>query len=271
MTSRPPVISNRKEITDPQVWKPGSGQDPARYLVFPGTVTAPGKHSPGNLRHARPYLVNGSKLYVFPVGIEGFTRSGQAQLGLRHYLGDNTVDGVTMHYEEGRITLSGLFPGLTSRDNMVDCINMLRSKTKDRGLVLYAPGVFGREQFVLPENWNFEHSEDDRTHSIQYTITFVRISEGKKVKDPTGTAAPRNPSYVTKKKPKGKSARTFTVKEGARTLRQIAKQVYGDPDLWWNIVSLNQRQLAAWQTRDVGVAGFALPTHRFPIGTKFTY
>src|SRR4029077_11752119 len=131
----------------------------------------------------------------FPIGVEGFTRGGTAQLGLRHYIGDNTVEGVTMHYEEARITLSGLFPGLTSQPNMVECINMLRSKTKDKGLILYAPGVFEREQYVLPETWNFEHDAEDRTHSITYTITLVRIGDGKKVKDSSGTAPPKNPSY----------------------------------------------------------------------------
>jgi hypothetical protein len=273
MTSRPPVITpttSAGKFKDPSIWVPGTGQDPAKYLIFPGTVRAPGKHSPGNLRHARPYIANGSKLYVFPIGVEGFSRTGQATLGLHHYLGDNAVDGTTIHFEEGRITLTGMFPGLTAQDNMVECINMLRSKTKERGLVLYAPGVFEREQFVLPETWDFTHAEDDRTHSISYTVTLVRIDEGKKVKDSPGTSPGPNP--VQKRvKPKGKPSRIFTVKAGARTLRQIAKKVYNDDRMWQQLVSLNAGQLAQWQSRDVGTAPFNLPTHRFPIGTKFRY
>jgi len=244
--------------------RPGTGQDPAKYLIYPGTVNAPGRHTPGNLRHARPYLVNGSKMYVFPTPVEGFTRSGQAQLGLRHYLGSNTVDGVTMHYEEGRISLTGTFPGLTSRQNMAECIDMLRSHTQERGLVLYAPGVFEREQYLLPENWSFNHTEDDRSHSIEYSITFVRIGDGKKVTDPKGTPPPMNPRISTLKK--GKPTRTFTTKAGAQTLRAIAKIVYKDADKWKQIVGLNRSLITK-----SGKSMQALPLYRFPIGTKFRY
>src|SRR4029077_2186297 len=244
--------------------RPGTGQDPAKYLIYPGTVNAPGRHTPGNLRHARPYLVNGSKMYVFPTPVEGFTRSGQAQLGLRHYLGSNTVDGVTMHYEEGRITLSGTFPGLTSRQNMAECIDMLRSHTQERGLVLYAPGVFEREQYLLPENWNFNHTEDDRSHSIEYSITFVRIGDGKKVTDPKGTPPPMNPRISKLKK--GKPTRTFTTKAGAQTLRAIAKIVYKDAGKWKQIVGLNRSLITK-----TGKSMQALPLYRFPLGTKFRY
>jgi hypothetical protein len=267
--AHPPLISNKKSEFDPEIWKPGRGQDPARYLIYPGTINAPGRHTPGNLRHARPYLVNGHRLYAFPIGVEGFRRSGQAQLGLRHFLGDNTVDGVTMHYEEARITLSGMFPGTTAQQNMVECINMLRSHTKERGLILYAPGVFNREQFVLPENWDFSHDADDRTHSIDYTITFVRIGEGKRAKDPKGTPPPRNPT--AKRKPKGKPERIFTVRQGVRTLRGIAKVVYGDPTKWPQIVQLNRSQLSSWQGKasENKQGGWSLPYFRFDIGTKF--
>lgn len=270
MTSRPLVIKNAPGKFDPQIWKAGTGQDPAAYLVFPGTVNAPGKHTPGNLRHARPYIVNGRKMFVFPTPVEGFRRSGQATLGLRRYIGDNQIDGVTMHYEEGRITLSGLFPGITARDNMVEMLQMLRSHTKERGLVLYTPGVFEREQYVLPENWDFEHTDDDRTHSISYTVTFVRIGEGPKVKDPTGTPAPATPRW--KSAPKGKPARYYTIKEGVRTLRGVAKAVYGDADRWRQLVTLNRTQLTSLPGGGpIPKGGFQLPTFRFPIGTQFRY
>jgi hypothetical protein len=275
MARRPPQISNRKGEFDPEIlWTPGLGLDPARYLVNPGTVTAPGKHSPGHLRHARPYLANGSNLYVFPTGIEGFKRTGSAQLGLRHYIGDNSVEGVTMHFEEGRIELSGTFPGTSAQDNMVECLAMLRSKTKERGLVLYAPGVFDREQYVLPENWDFTHTEDDRTHSIGYTITFVRIGEGRKVKDPRGTPPPYNPGFRIK--PKGKPTRIFKMKDGVRTLRAMAKKVYGSANKWPQIVELNYGQLQAWdkgtgRVNKASVPSHKLPTHRWPVGTRWRY
>jgi hypothetical protein len=112
-------------------------------LVDPGRVTENGK-SAGQLAHARPSISNGSKLYVFPVGPEGFQEQGQATLGLHQYIGDNESDGITVHYDESRITLTGTFPGLTSQNNMFACRNMLRGGWKKRGVVLDVPASLSR-------------------------------------------------------------------------------------------------------------------------------
>jgi hypothetical protein len=263
MAPRPPVIEGV------QRWKPNTGQDPARYLVFPGSVLAPGRHSPGNLRHARPYLVNGRTIFVFPIGVEGFRRSGQAILGLRHYIGDNAADGMTVHYEEGRITLNGTFPGLTAQQNMVELLSLLRTKTSGKGLVLYAPGVFNKEQFCLAENWDFTHEADDRTHSIDYTLTLVKLGEGPKVKDPHGVAAPATPGRKTI--PKGKPSRIFTIKGNVRTLRNVAWKVYGDASKWPQLVTLNRDRLAVLQSTSAQSSAHNLPYYRFAIGTKIRY
>jgi hypothetical protein len=250
-------------------WEPGWGLDPSKYLINPGRVISPGRHSPGQLAHARPYISNGSDFFVFPVGTEGFTAEGSATLGLHHYIGDNAVDGVAMHYEEGRITLTGTFPGLTSRDNMIDCRNMLRSIPLALGLILWAPGVFEREQFVLPESWNFTHAEDDRSHSIQYTITLVRLGDRTNVANPMGTPPPPQPA--AKANPKGKPSRIFIVKSGAQTLQAIARAVYGSANNWQQLVVLNQSQLNAWKASHANIPSFQLPTFRWPLGTQFRY
>lgn len=258
------------DVAESEIWHPGTGQDPAKYLVNPGSVSAPGKHSAGQLRHARPYLVSGNKIFIFPVGVEGFTRSGQSQLGLHHYIGGNAVDGVTIHFEEARIELTGMFPGISAQDAMVECINILRSQPREPGLVLYAPGVFEREQYVLPETWNFTHPEDDRTHSISYTISLVRIGEGGTAKDKKGI--PPTPNPTTRKiKPRGKPSRIFTAKDGARTFRAISKIVYGNQNRWDRLVSLNQGQLNNWKKNHPAIPNHQLPTFRWPIGTKFRF
>lgn len=251
------------------IWERGWGIDPAKYLIDPGQVLAPGKHSAGQLAHARPYISNGSDFFVFPVGVEGFRRAGQAQLGLHHYINDNAVDGVVIHREEARITLTGTLPGLTAQDNMVECINMLRSIPLAAGLILWAPGVFEREQYVLAEDWDFTHDAEDRTHSIDYTITLVRIGEDRAVKDPPGRIPPAQPGVSTK--PKGKPARIFVVKANVRTLRAISKAVYGTQDKWQQLVTLNQGQLNNWKRQFPNLGTFQLPTYRWPIGTKFQY
>lgn len=247
-----------------QIWKQGSGQDPAAYLVDPGSVRSAGKHRAGNLGHARPYIVNGAKLFVFPVGTEGFRRSGQAQLGLHRYIGENAVDGRTMHYEEGRIELRGTFPGLTSQQCMVDSIHVLTSVAPPNGMVLYVPGVFDREQFVLPESWDFNHDPDDRSHSIDFTITFVKKETGKLVKDPRGTPPPPQP--VKKSIPRGSANRTFTIKDGARTFQSVATIVYNNSGLWAKLADMNQTLI-----RRAGLGQHQVPNHRWPIGTKIHY
>lgn len=258
-------MANPTRITkDGQVWKQGTGQDPARYLVDPGSVSAPGKHRAGNLAHARPYIVNGVKIFVFPVGTEGFRRSGQSSLGLHRYIGADSVDGRIMHYEEGRIELRGTFPGLTSQQCMVDAIHVLTSVAPQSGMTLYAPGVFDREQFVLPESWDFNHDPDDRTHSIDFTITFVRISTGKMLKDPRGKPPPPQPQRKTI--PRGKGTRTFTIKDGARTFKSVATIVYDNSGLWSKLADMNQPLI-----QKTGIPQHQIPNYRWPIGTKVHY
>ena len=263
MTERPPVISENDYFI------PGVGIDPAAYLLKPGSVSSPGKHSAGQWAHARPYLSNGSDIFVFPVGVEGFQEQGQATLGLHHYIGDVEADGVTVHRDESRITLSGTWPGLTAVDVMVDCRNMLRAIPQDLGLILWVPGIFVKEQYVLAETWTFSHEEDDRSHSIPYTITFVRIGDTHRVADPSGSIPPPNPGGQTK--PKGKPSKIFTIKANVRTLRAVAKKVYKNDNAWPRLVTLNEGQLNKWKKNHPDIPTYKIPTYRWPIGTKFSY
>ena len=267
MTPRPPVITPGPDETE--WWYPDVGIDPAAYLLKPGTVDSPGHHSSGQWVHARPYISNGDKTFVFPVGPEGFQEQGQATLGVHNYIGDTESDATTVHYDESRITLSGTFPGLTSVDVMKECRTMLRSPQKARGLILWVPGVFEQEQFVLPDTWSFEHAEDDRTHSINYTITFLRIGTKGHVNDPTNSIPPPNPGGNSGGK--GKPAHVFTIRHGIRTLRAVAKHVYHDADAWPRLVRLNQGQLNRWKRKHPNVPLHKIPTYRWPLGTKFRY
>jgi hypothetical protein len=249
--------------SDYQVWKQNTGMDTARYLVNPGYVKSATDKSAGNLAHVRPHLVCGSKFFVFPVGVEGFNASGQAMLGLHHYLGASVVAAKQMHREEGRIELTGVFPGITAQQNMVQCRDLLRSQAPAVGMSFYAEGVFETVQYVLPESWSFTHDEGDRTHSINYTITFVRIGTGPKISDPAGKAPPPQPGV--KSNPKGKG-RIFIVRAGVRTLRQISKVVYGNPDKWPRLADLNKNTVFY-----TSFGSYQLPLVIWPIGTKFKY
>lgn len=263
MTARPPRIHEN------DYWYPGVGIDPAAYLLAPGTVKGPNQHSSGQWAHARPYISNGNDIFVFPVGPEGFQEQGQATIGLHNYINGRESDGQTVHYDESRITLSGTFPGLTSVQVMIDCRNMLRATQKAAGLILWVPGVFNQEQFVLPDNWTFTHDESDRSHSIDYSITFLRIGTKKQVNDPSNAIPPPNPGSGSK--PKGKPPHIFTIKEGTRTLRAVAKKVYHDADAWPRLVRLNQGQLNRWKKKHPNIPTHKIPTYRWPLGTKFRY
>jgi hypothetical protein len=265
---------NRLNPQPPQIhendyWYPGVGIDPAKYLLKPGVVTGPNKHTSGQWAHARPYIANGQIVFVFPVGMEGFQEQGQAQLGIHHYIGDKEADGMTVHYDESRITLSGVFPGLTSTPNMRALRNMLRAPQKAAGLILWVPGVLDQEQYVLPDTWTFNHDEGDRSHSIDYSVTFLRIGTRKRVNDPTNSVPPENPGPG--KKPRGKPGKIFTVRAGYRTLRHIAKKVYHDADAWPRLVRLNQGQLNRWKRKHPNIPQHKIPTYRWPLGTKFRY
>jgi hypothetical protein len=246
-----------------QIWS--AGEDPARYLVDPGYVKSDSDSdkAPGNLAHVRPHLSSGPKLFVFPVGLEGFTVTGAAQLGLHHYIGANVVNAKQMHREEGRIELNGLFPGITSSENMIACRDVLRSEAPFLGMSLFVEGLFQTVQFVVPETWNFAHTEDDRSHSISYTITFVLVGTGRKISDPVGKAPPAQPGVT--KNPKG-AGRIFVVRAGARTLRQISKIVYGNPDRWPTLADLNKNTVFY-----TSFGPYQLPLVVWPIGTKFKY
>lgn len=260
----PPQVGERDKA---QKWRPNTGQDPAAYIIGPGTISGPNKHSSGNLRHARPYIVNGNKLFGFPVGVESFRRSGNASIGSHRTIGSRNVRGQTTQYEEGRVELSGVFPGITSQVKMEACLEILTTPQRN-GMRLYMPGLFDT-LIVLPENWDFSHEGDDRTHSIAYTISFLIIGVSKPVSDPKGKPAPTNPTI--KKKPKGKPQRVFTVRANARTLISIARIVYNDADEWRLLVQRNQGQLNKWKKQHPKVTTHQIPTYRWPIGTKFSY
>ena len=247
MAGRPPLAD------DTQIWRSGTGQDPARRLI-----------PDSQLFHKRPSISSGANVFVWPGGVEGFRSSGQALLGKHYFIGDDDVDVQVIHLDEARFEMSGVFAGKTSVDNMRELKALLASPSPDRGKILYVPGIFERIQYVNCENYDFQHDPDDRTHSISYQIIFIKTGIGKLIKDPHGK--PPIPNPKVKKKNKGKSHRKVTVQQGRQTLRQIAKFAYGNANLWTRVLELNETRVKKLAPN---VPRHALPNHRFPLGTKF--
>ncbi len=213
----------------------------------------------------RPYLtIPGVDKFVWPVGTEGFGVSGQADLAVHKYIGDNDVEVQIVHYDECRIQMSGTFPGHSATHYMRDLRNLLTRKT-DKQKILGLPGLFPRTQFVDVETYNFNHDAEDRSRSISYEISFVRSGAGRPVKRADLDDPLENP--ITSHGPKGDSIKIFRVRAGFRTLRQISAKVYGDARKWRRLWNLNKKELSM----NMGFNLHEAQHKRLPVGTKIRY
>lgn len=240
MAARPPVI--------------GSGTDQAKYLV-----------APNKFDHPRLSIIGGDE-FVWPLGIEGATISGQVRVAEHLYIGDNAAVLQVMHRDDRRIELTGQFPGDTGSENMRDLLEIIQAETPDDGKILTLPGVFPKQQLVVIESYSFNHPEDDSTASWDYTIALRRQGVGRKIAQPKPRPNPPALGSNRAAVAKGKSSRVFTVHAGGNTLRAAAQIVFKNPNRWREIYDKNQKVL-----NKLGVPMVQLPTHRLPYGMKLRY
>ena len=243
-----------------QVWRPGTGQDPAKYLL-----------PDSQLRYARPKLTSGTKEFIWPVGTEAFRQSGSAVLGIRKYIGDNSADVHVIHKDEMHLEMTGTFPGLKSAAAMIKLKDVILAQTPERGKILTLPGIFEEVKYVAVESYEFSHDQDDRTHSIDYSINFVVMGTGgairnRKAKVPAPQPGTSKRPGQSPKRPPSAPNRTFTMTGTTNTLPLMSKQVYGTPDKWPQIVEHNQ---AYFKARHAGEHHLAWL--RFSAGTKLKY
>lgn len=254
MTAFPSVIDNAigSGITGPGVF--GHEDDPAKYVIE-------------RRRFERPSIsVPGGPSFEWPLGVEGIVISGSATLAEHKYIGDNAVVLQVMHRDDRRIILSGMFAGVTGSENVRDLLEVVEADTPAAGKVLTLPAIIlPKNQLVMVENYNFEHMQDDRNDSWTYTITLRRTGVRGLVKKPKVINTPVNPNSK-KPKNKGKSGRVFTVRNGARTLRAVAKIVYKNDLRWREIYNKNQKALNKLDT-----PLHELPIKTLPLGMKLEY
>lgn len=193
----------------------GNEDDSARYILRP------------DAEFYRPWIANppNGSAFVWPVGIEGFSYSSQATTGIHHYIGDNDVDIDVVYPDELHITMSGHFPGKTSVAFMHALRKVILDPSGESGKILSLPGVENQILYVTVVNHNFTHDQSDNTSSIAYTIEMIKVGAGKTISLPNLLTPVPNPS--AKSKPRGKSSKQTTVKQGKRNVKQIAKKVYG--------------------------------------------
>jgi len=227
------------------------GDDSAKYTIPPNWFEHPSLSVPGGAT------------FVWPLGIEGFRLTGTAQLGIHRYIGENEVVVQVTHASESRIEMSGEFPGKTGVVNMRALRDVIEAKTPEDGKLLRLPGVFPLTQYVVIENWDFNHAEDDRTETVLYTVTFVKTGVGKRVKRRKEITPPPNPK---RRANRGNGSQVFRVRDGARTLRKIAQLVYGGSNQWTHLYTLNTQTL-----NRLNIPLHQLPTRLLPIGLRLNY
>ncbi len=220
--------------------------------TFPPSAR-PGRRSPSGdavkyvidrARFVRPSLrvaPNGLK-FEWPGGLEGIRVSGTVGIAQHLYLGDNAPVVQVVHRDSRRIELRGGFLGKTGSANMRGLIEVITSPIPQGYWILNLPAVvFPREQTVVVENYDYDHPEDDRNQSWNYSITMVRTGVGNTISDETSPVTTPPTGTPPSGDPKGVADKTFTTRSGAETLRTIANIVYGDPNKWRVIYEKNKQ------------------------------
>lgn len=250
--ARPPVIGDSiGESFAAGVF--GRSSDPAKYLVDP-------------TRFERPRLaVVGGGEFEWPIGTEGVRIRGAAGLAVHKYLGDDAAVVQVTHRDERHIEMSGMFPGITGIINVRDLLEIIVAEAPDEGKLLTLPGIFPKQQMVVVEDYDFSHTEDERTDSWTYTITFARTGVGRRISRNRVVVSPVNP-VSSKTTARGTTGRVFVTRAGVRTARQVAQAVYGNSNRWREIYDLN--------TDVFGVNSIELyqvPTQSLPVGIALHY
>ena len=226
-------------------------------------------------KYQRPWIAAGGLKFTWPMGIEGFRISGTITNSIHHYIGDNVARVDTIHFIEGHIEMTGSLPGLTSSGLAVKLIDVLTVRNKK---TLSLPGLLPKVQYVVIDNYEFAHAEDDRSSSITYSISMIRtgnVGASKGSGGGSGTSMAfeaASGAPVTAQRASGsQAARTFTVIQGVDTFRAVADRVYGDVNQWPKLVDLNRDTLLKNNPSLAGVNTYELPYYRWPVGTKIVY
>jgi hypothetical protein len=220
-------------------------------------------------RFKRPRLRTGhGDVFVWPVGTEGVTISGQAKLGVHTYIGDDSAEVQVIHRDEARVEMSGVFLGETAPANFRALRAIIISNYDPDGLLLDIPDIFQFEQRVFVESYEFSHDEENIEEDFTYRIVFVNSGRTRKrLPSPKTVKPPANPKS---KKGKGKPSTSVRVRAGERTLRAISKQVYKNANKWKTLYNKNKKALNEFM-KEQNVPFAKLPTTPLPIGLKIYY
>lgn len=228
----------------------GDADDTAQYLLVPGS------------NFYRPWIsVPNGRSFVWPLGVEGFSLSIDPTLGIHKYIGDNAVKVDVMHKGDERISLSGSFPGTSAVRAFQALRDIIYAETPNEGKILYVPHIFTYTQRVVVASARFDHNADDRGTDLSYSIDFVRLAPGKRVKE--DPLAPTTHPPKTQGTP---TARRFRTTSTINTIRKIAALKYKDSSQWRRIYNAN---LAFFRRKNITM--FKAPDYRLSPGTVLYY
>jgi hypothetical protein len=220
----------------------------------------------GRFQRPRFYVIGGLE-FEWPGGTEGLMLAGNATLAEHLYIGDNVAELQVVHRANERIEMSGQFPGRTGAANVRLLRAVLRAVDPPDHKRLELPGILTQAQKVIAESWEFTHDNEGRIGSFDYAITFRITGPGGSVDQPqllSTQAQLIDPITVGR----GDPARVFIVRDKRRTIRAIAFEVFGNPNLWRRLYDLNIRLL----TDLLGDLPLSqIPTVELPLGTKVEF
>lgn len=218
-------------------------------------------------RFRQPSLSAAGRVFIWPGGTEGIKISGQATVAEHRYFDENKVVIQVVHRDSRRIVMTGMFSGATASANWRDLLDIITAEQPPNGKLLSVPGVFLKAQRVAVADYEFDHNEDDRTDSFTYSVNFHFLGVGSKLKQAKTISFTRGLLPVSGAKPdRGKSERVFIVRDGAGTLRAVAKIVYGNANRWREIYNKNSKVL-----NTLNVQLHVLPTKPLPHGLRLKY
>jgi hypothetical protein len=132
---------------------------------------------------------------------------------------------------------------------------------------LELPGIFSQAQKVVTDNYRFSRIDGD-SFGFSYQVTLVRVGLGDTVNMSTANS---NPTVGPNEQDRG-VGRTFAVRSGARTLKQLAKTLYGDPNKWRQIYEMNKYTLEKFFNGQQLIYPMeAIAMTPLPIGMSITY
>lgn len=244
--AKPPKAISVRHVSRPTV-------DTARYVLDPDDD------------FARPYLaIPGGRAFIWPLGTQGFDIAEDAALGRHKYLGEIELDVDVTHKAETTITLSGVFPGWTSVENMNALRQIFYADTPAKGKILHLPGIMPNLQYVVGENIRHSHAREDRTMDIEYTLSLVKVGTGKK----SPNVGPTQPDEGRMGGARGRGTRTFKSNAKFNTLRKISNKVFGTEKMWVDLYAIKGN--AKWFDKR-NIAGHKVPDYRLPLGTVIHY